>query len=77
MKSVHIFSFCDNFENKCKPCEDICTEGSELSDCRTYCRHYLSNIVHLYSSHSLHPDQLHVLTIMVRMVQTSSQFCRL
>jgi len=58
-------SFCDNFENKCKPCEDICTEGSDLSDCRTYCRHYLTNIVHLYSSHSLHPDQLHVLTIMV------------
>jgi len=36
-----------------------------LSDCRAYCRPYLTNIVHLYSSHKLHPDQLHVLTIMV------------
>jgi len=52
-------SFCDNFENKCKSCEDICTGGSDLSDCETHCRHYHNNIVHL------HPDQLHVLTIMV------------
>jgi len=58
-------SYCDNFENKCKPCEEICSEGSDLSDCRTYCHHYLTNIVHLYSSHKLQPDQLHVLTIMV------------
>lgn len=58
-------SYCDNFENKCKPCEEICSEGSDLSDCRSYCRHYLTNIVHLYSSHKLQPDQLHVLTIMV------------
>jgi len=58
-------SYCDNFENKCKPCEEICSEGSDLADCRSYCRHYLTNIVHLYSSHKLHPDQLHVLTIMV------------
>jgi len=58
-------SYCDNFENKCKPCEEICREESDLSDCRAYCRHYLTNIVHLYSTHKLHPDQLHVLTIMV------------
>jgi len=58
-------SYCDNFENKCKPCEEICSEGSDLSDCRSYCHHYLTNIVHLYSSHKLQPDQLHVLTIMV------------
>jgi len=58
-------SYCDNFENKCKPCEEICSEGSDLSDCRTYCHHYLTNIVHLYSSHKLQPDQLHVLTVMV------------
>jgi len=58
-------SYCDNFENKCKPCEEICREESDLSECRTSCRHYLTNIVHLYSSHKLHPDQLHVLTIMV------------
>jgi len=58
-------SYCDNFENKCKPCEEICSEESDLSECRNSCRHYLTNIVHLYSSHKLHPDQLHVLTIMV------------
>ena len=67
-----ISSYCDYFENKCKPCEEICSEGSDLVDCRSYCRHYLTNIVHLYSSHKLHPDQLHVLTIMVRKVPTSN-----
>jgi len=55
-------SFCDNFENKCKPCQEIC---SDLEDCKTSCPHYLANIVHHYSSHKLQPDQLHVLTIMV------------
>jgi len=58
-------SFCDDFENKCKPCEEVCREESDLSECRAKCRPYLTNIVHLYSSHKLHPDQLHVLTIMV------------
>jgi len=58
-------SYCDSFENKCKPCEEICREESDLSECRAQCRPYLTNIVHLYSSHKLHPDQLHVLTIMV------------
>ena len=68
---INFSSYCDNFENKCKPCEEICSDGSDLSDCRSYCRHYLTNIVHLYSSHNLQPDQLHVLTIMVRLVPTN------
>jgi len=58
-------SFCDNFENKCKPCQDICREGIDLEDCRSSCPHYLANILHHYSSHALQPDQLHVLTVMV------------
>ena len=70
MKFFPLFSYCDSFENKCKPCDEICREESDLSECRAQCRPYLTNIVHLYSSHKLHPDQLHVLTIMVRMVNT-------
>jgi len=54
-------SYCDDYENKCKPCSDICSSG-ELSDCSTSCPHY---ILHLYSAQKLQPSQLNVLTIMV------------
>lgn len=60
-------SYCDDFENKCKPCSGICDDGSDLMDCRNSCAqyHYMHNIVDLYSAQRLQPSQLHVLTIMV------------
>lgn len=58
-------SYCDDFENKCKPCDDICSDETDLSDCRTFCQHHLHNIVHLYTEHKLQPAQLQSLTIMV------------
>jgi len=65
-----LLSYCDDFENKCKPCSDICKDGSDLSDCRDSCAqyHYLHNIV----AQTLQTSQLHVLTIMVTLTAIMS-----
>jgi len=54
-----LLSYCDDYENKCKPCEDIC-HGSDLTECLSSCPHYI-----LYSAQRLQAPQLTVLTIMV------------
>lgn len=55
-------SYCDDYENKCKPCQDICPD-SDLTECLTSCPHFISNILH--SPQRVQPNQLTVLTIMV------------
>lgn len=59
-------SYCDDFENKCKPCSDVCS-GPVESECLSSCGQYLHlhNIHHLHRAQELQPSQLHVLTIMV------------
>jgi len=57
-------SYCDNYENKCKSCAEIC-EGRSFNsmECSKECPQYIQNA---FSVRKLETSQLHTLTIMVK-----------
>lgn len=56
-------SYCDNYENKCKSCAEIC-EGRSFNsmECSKECPQYIQNE---FSVRKMETSQLHTLTIMV------------
>ena len=60
-------SYCDTYENSCKPCSVVCEGGGGLEECSAECPDYFRSVIH---SHRMEAQQLHQLTVMV------SQFLR-
>ena len=60
-------SYCDTYENTCKPCSVVCEGGGGLEECSAECPDYFRSVIH---SHRMEAQQLHQLTVMV------SQFLR-
>ena len=64
------FSFCDTFENKCVPCQDICQNQNTFADCQKDCPQYLQSVIF---RHTVEKDDLQTLTIMVAL--TAAMTC--
>ena len=60
-------SYCDTYENSCKPCSVVCEGGGGLEECSAECPDYFRSVIH---AHRMEAQQLHQLTVMV------SQFLR-
>ena len=55
-------SYCDTYENSCKPCSVVCEGGGGLEECSAECPDYFRSVIH---SHRMEAQQLHQLTVMV------------
>ena len=55
-------SYCDTYENTCKPCSVVCEGGGGLEECSAECPDYFRSVIH---SHRMEAQQLHQLTVMV------------
>eukprot|EP00090_Calanus_glacialis_P002514 TRINITY_DN11889_c0_g1_i2.p1 TRINITY_DN11889_c0_g1~~TRINITY_DN11889_c0_g1_i2.p1 ORF type:complete len:252 (-),score=48.00 TRINITY_DN11889_c0_g1_i2:262-969(-) len=64
------FSYCDTFENKCVPCQDICQNQNSFADCQKDCPNYLQSVIF---RHTVEKGDLRTLTIMVAL--TAAMTC--
>ena len=64
------FSYCDTFENKCVPCQDICENQNSFADCQKDCPNYLQSVIF---RHTVEKGDLRTLTIMVAL--TAAMTC--
>jgi len=64
------FSHCDEFENRCLSCQDICENKSRFADCQEYCPQYLQTVIF---RHTVEKDDLKTLTVMVAL--TAAMTC--
>jgi len=64
------FSHCDEFENRCVACKDICEIKSRFADCQEYCPQYLQTVIF---RHTVQKDDLKTLTVMVAL--TAAMTC--
>eukprot|EP00092_Neocalanus_flemingeri_P049227 GFUD01056487.1.p1 GENE.GFUD01056487.1~~GFUD01056487.1.p1 ORF type:complete len:254 (+),score=63.58 GFUD01056487.1:198-959(+) len=56
------FSHCDEFENRCVHCKEICENQNTFSDCQADCPNYLQSVIF---RQNVEKDDLQTLTILV------------
>jgi len=64
------FSHCDEYENRCVSCKDICENQNTFADCQVDCPQYLQSVIF---RHTVEKADLQTLTVMVAL--TAAMTC--